>query len=227
MMDGQTIDKDLFIPFQHCLMPEEVQEILSSSNIVTHQNKELIFRQNTRTSHIMFVRSGLVKVFKERKNRRSSILKIATPGEYLGLLSIYGNQMQQFSASAVQSCDIGYIDINTFNRIIKKNGEFAMHLIHTLSQDGLFILEKLLGQSYKQLPGRIADVILYFSDTIYKSEEFDFPFTRRELAEIAGTTKESFIRTLAEFKHDKIIGLTGTHVKINSMKIIHTLSELG
>jgi CRP-like cAMP-binding protein len=84
-----------------------------------------------------------------------------------------------------------------------------------------------MSQSHKQLPGRIADVILYFSGVIYKSEEFDFPFTRRELAELAGTTKESFIRTLAEFKNDKIIDLEGSRVKINSLRIINTLSELG
>ena len=84
-----------------------------------------------------------------------------------------------------------------------------------------------MSQSHKQLPGRIADVILYFSEIIFKSHVFEFPFTRRELAELAGTTKESFIRTLAEFKNDKIIELEGSKVTINSMKIIKTLSDLG
>jgi CRP-like cAMP-binding protein len=93
--------------------------------------------------------------------------------------------------------------------------------------DGLFIFDRLMSQSHKQLPGRIADVILYFSEIIYNNNEFEFPLTRRELAELAGTTKESFIRTLAEFKNDKIIDLDGSRVKINSLKIVRTLSELG
>jgi CRP-like cAMP-binding protein len=175
----------------------------------------------------MFIQTGLVKVFKEGRNRRSFILKIAKPGEYLGLLSVFGSETHQFSASAIQACEINYVDIQTFNRIFKKNGEFALDLFRTLSEDGLFIFEKLLGQSHKQLPGRVADVILYFADVIYGMEEFSFPLTRRELAELAGTTKESFIRTLAEFKNDKIIRLDGSRVSINSMKIIRTLSELG
>lgn len=81
--------------------------------------------------------------------------------------------------------------------------------------------------SHKQLPGRIADVLLYFSEVIYGSEKFTFPFTRRELAELAGTTKESFIRTITEFKNDKIINLDGATVDIVAMKIVRTLSELG
>jgi len=175
----------------------------------------------------MFVKSGLVKVFKESRSHRKSLLSIATQGEYLGLVSVFGNKIHQYSAAAINICDIGYIDINCFNGILKRNGEFAMSLIHIISEEGLFIMEKLLGQTHKQLPGRIADVILYFSDIIYKSHIFEFPLTRRELAEMAGTTKESFIRTLAEFKHDKIIDLEGRKVSINSMKIVRTLSDLG
>jgi CRP-like cAMP-binding protein len=84
-----------------------------------------------------------------------------------------------------------------------------------------------MNQTHKQLPGRIADVLLYFSEVIYESDTFDFPLTRRELAELAGTTKESFIRTLTEFKNDKIIKLDGSHVEIISNDIVKTLCELG
>jgi CRP-like cAMP-binding protein len=56
---------------------------------------------------------------------------------------------------------------------------------------------------------------------------FTFPLTRRELAELAGTTKESFIRTLSEYKNDRIINLDGSRVEIVSMDIVRTLSELG
>ena len=62
---------------------------------------------------------------------------------------------------------------------------------------------------------------------IYKDLKFSFPLTRRELAELSGTTKESFIRTLTEFKNDKIIELNGSEVEIKSLKIVKTLSELG
>jgi len=227
MIEELSIENDLIVPFQQCLTAGELGEIRLNSNSVTHRNHEMIFRQDTRTSHVMFVRSGLVKVFKERKGGRISLLKIATKGEYIGLLSTYGSKVHQYCAASVQECEIAYIDVNSFNEILTKNGEFTMHVIQALSAEGLFLLEKLLGQSHKQLPGRIADVILYFSDVIFKSQEFDFPLTRRELADMAGTTKESFIRTLAEFKHDKIIELEGRKVNINSMKIIRTLSDLG
>jgi CRP/FNR family transcriptional regulator len=227
MERSSSIDKDQVVPYGSLLSDNEISEIIENSNVVKFNKKEIIFRQNTRTSHIMFIQSGMVKIFKEGRNGKFIILKVAVPGEFLGLLSIYGGDTHQYSASAVHETEICYIDINVFNRTLFSNGEFAARIIYNISRGGLFIFERLMSQSHKQLPGRIADVILYFSSIIYKSEEFEFPFTRRELAELAGTTKESFIRTLAEFKNDKIIDLDGSHVKINSLKIINTLSALG
>lgn len=217
----------LGIPQEKSLSPAEIEELRSNTNVVAFHKKEVIFRQNTPASHILFVKSGLVKIFKEGRNKRNFILKIASKGEFIGLMSVFGNSTNQFSAAAIESAEIGYVAIQSFNDLIKKNGDFANGVIRSLSEEGLFIFERLIGQSHKQLPGRIADVILYFSDTIFKKEEFEFPFTRRELAELAGTTKESFIRTLSEFKNDKIITLDGSKVSIKSMKIIRTLSELG
>jgi CRP-like cAMP-binding protein len=218
---------DCISPFRNYLKEDEIEEILKYSNIVKYNKREVIFRQNTRTSHIMFVKSGLVKIFKEGRNNKYIILKIAVPFDFLGLMSIYGSDTHQYSASAIHESEICFIDKDTFNKILRTNGEFTLYIINLISNDGLFIFNRLMSQSHKQLPGRIADVILYFSEVLFKSNEFEFPFTRRELAELAGTTKESFIRTLAEFKHDKIINLEGAKVTINSMNIIKTLSQLG
>lgn len=223
----QIIDQDSIIPYGNVLCQEEIDDVLNNSNVVNFNKKEIIFRQNTRTSHIMFIKSGLVKIFKEGRNSKYIILKVALKNDFLGLLSIYGGDTHHYSASAIQPSEICFVDINVFNKLLRRNGDFASKIIHQIANDGLFIFDRLMSQSHKQLPGRIADVILYFSQAIFKNDEFEFPFTRRELAELAGTTKESFIRTLAEFKHDKIIELDGSRVKINSFKIVKTLSELG
>lgn len=227
MENTKHIDNLCSIYQEQYLTEDELDEMRNNSNIVTYEKPEVILRQNTRTSHIAIIKSGLVKIYKEGQNKRSFIIKVARPGEYIGLTSVYGSNLHQYSASAIQSCEICYIDFYTFDRIVNRNREFAMGLVRLMSEENIFIMERLMGQIHKQLPGRIADVILYFSETIYNNTVFNFPLSRKELAELAGTTKESFIRTLAEFKHDKIINLDGSKVIINSMKIIHTLSKLG
>jgi CRP/FNR family transcriptional regulator, polysaccharide utilization system transcription regulator len=222
-----TETSGFFVPFMNLLTPEQVEQISRSSNVVRYKTKDVIFLQNTRTSHIMFIKSGLVKVYKEGRNGKILILRIETPNNFLGLMSVFGHDIHQFSAAAIDDTEIYFTDITVFKTLIKENGIFTMRLMNVLSIEGLFLFDRLMSQSHKQLPGRIADVLLYFAEKIYHSQTFTFPLTRRELAELAGTTKESFIRTLTEFKNDKIIDLDGSLVEIKSIKIIKTLSELG
>jgi len=220
-------NEEMVLPYSEILTESERAQLAEFSNVVRYDKKDVIFLQNTRTSHMMFLKSGLVKIYKTARNRKAIILKLVTPGNYLGLMSVFGSDIHQYSGSVVEPAEIYYIDINAFRNVLMQNGKYSLKVISKLSTDGLYIFDRLMAQSHKQLPGRIADVILYFSEVIYKNTTFTFPLTRRELAELAGTTKESFIRTLTEFKNDKIIHLDGSHVEIVSMKIIKTLSELG
>jgi CRP-like cAMP-binding protein len=201
--------------------------LIKNSNRVSFEKREVLFKQNMRTSHVMFLQSGLVKVYKEGKNKKKVALKIVTEGNFIGLMSVFGDDIYQYSASAIETSEIIMTDRLAFEDIIKRNGKFALELVHTLGRDGLFIFNKLLVRSHKQLPGRLADILLYFSQDIYKKQTFEFPLTRTELAELTGTTKESFIRTINEFKNDKIINLNGRKVEIVSMDLIRILSELG
>jgi CRP/FNR family transcriptional regulator, polysaccharide utilization system transcription regulator len=213
--------------FGSYLSPDEQELVMANSNLVKYNKNDNIFLYTTRTSHVMYLKSGLVKIFKESRQSKNNILKVEKSNSFIGLMSIFGYETHQYSGTAIEPTEVLFIDIQVFKNLIKQNGQFAQHIIHTIALDGLYVFDKLICQTYKQLPGRVADVILYFSEKIYENETFIFPMSRRELAEFAGTTKESFIRTLTEFKNDKIIELDGSKVTIKSMKIIKTLSELG
>ncbi|MEA2106518.1 MAG: Crp/Fnr family transcriptional regulator [Bacteroidota bacterium] len=218
---------DLFFPNKDIISPNDIDLIKTNCKIVQYQKKDVIFKQDTLTSHIMFVKSGLIKIFKQGKNNKSIILKLVTPGNFLGLISIFGEDTFQYSAAAIEDTEILFIDMNTFHSILVNNGEYTTSLLKNLSKENLHVIDRLIAQYQKQLPGKLADLILYFAEKIYHAEHFDLPLTRNELAELAGTTKESLIRTLTEFKNDKIIELDGKTVKIKSMDIIKTLSRIG
>lgn len=218
---------DTLLPEGDILTDQQAEIIKSNGKVISFQKKDVIFRQGTITSHVMFLESGLVKLFREGRNERSLIIKIAKPGEFIGLVSMYGNETYHYSATAVEDAKVFFIDFKIFNSILSENGNYAIYLLKEIANDNLGIFDRIISQYHKQLPGKIADIILYFSTHIYNSETFEFPITRNELAELAGTTKESFIRTLAEFKNDKIIEIQGKLIKINSIDIIKTLSRLG
>lgn len=221
-----AIDNPLLF-FEQLLSADEMSLLISSSNRVDYTRKDIIIKQNTRVSHIPFILNGLVKVTREMRRGKTIILRIEKPQTFLGITSVYGGETYEYSAVAIEPSSILFIDSQALKKIIEGNGVFAFELIQRLSQRSLFNTSRLTSLLYKQLPGRVADIILYFSEDIFESQTFHFPLTRQELAELAGTTKESFIRTLSEFKNDKIIEMEKNQLTISSMNIIKTLSRLG
>lgn len=215
------------IPGFSMLTKEQNQLIQSASYIVSYGAGEVLFRQDTPVSHIMYVQSGLIKIFRESGNDRSIIFDLATSGSFISLLTVFGKDLYQYNANAVEHSRVLLTEISVLRKLILENGEFASLLLKQTSQEGLNIATKLMNQFQKQLPGRVAEMLLFFSENIYRSKKFSLPLSRRELAEFTGTTKESMIRTLAEFRHDKIITLDGKKVEIISPDIIHTLCRLG
>jgi len=222
----KNVFKTLF-PENGILSEQEIYAIKSNSQIITHNKKDILFKQDNLTSHIIFLKSGLVKLTKEIRNNRSLILKISTPGQFIGIISQFGSGANEYTATAIDDCEVYYIDVNVFNSILESNGKYAMYIINIVCNENINIFNRIILQNQKQLPGKLADIILYFSEEIYHSESFEFPLTRTELAELASTTKESFIRTLTEFKNDKIIRIENKSIEITSFEILKTLSRIG
>lgn len=225
-----AIQEDVFLtlfPSQDILSVDEIKTIKESSHLRSLSKKDSLFEERDSAKHLVFLKSGLVKLSKELKNNRSIILKISTPGEFIGIMSQFGEKNYEYSATAIVDSEAYYIDIDVFNSILENNGKYAVYLMNIICTENLYIFNRIILQNHKQLPGKLADIILYFSETIYNSNSFVLPLTRTELAELAGTTKESFIRTLTEFKNDKIIQIDNKSITIVSHEILKTLSRIG
>ncbi len=231
MNQGRNILKGISLiqqlPFQHLLTEIQRQNIVDSSYLAEFLKKEIILKQGEEVKNVPFIVSGLVKISREMRKGKNIILRIAQPGFFLGLSSVFTNDSYNFTVSTIEHSIIGYIDIDVFKEIVEMNGLFGYEIVKQLGQENIFNINRLSSLLYKQLPGRVADIILYFSQEIYGSNTFNIPLTRQELAELAGTTKESLIRTLSEFNHDKIINMNRNSFSIISMNIINTLSRLG
>ena len=68
---------------------------------------------------------------------------------------------------------------------------------------------------------------LYFSRIIYESLEFEIPFTRQELADLIGISRESATRILLKLKDDGILSLEDRIVKIKDIDILQQISRNG
>ncbi len=215
------------LPVNQLLTAEQQAIIMNSINIVNYNRKDIIVKQFSASSHVYYIIKGIIKVSSEQRKGKNLVMKIDTTGSFVGLISLLGGDSYDFTVTAVENCTLAQIPVTTLKSVMLQNAQFALEISQLISRHGLFLINRLAGLLYKQLPGRVADLILYFADDIFCNNEFEFPVNRTELAELCGTTKESLIRTLSEFNHDRIIELERNRIRIISYDILKTLSRFG
>jgi len=205
----------------------ELDQINFNSRESEIKKGEIILHEGSLTSHIIYLKSGLAKEFLKPTPDKEQILSIVKQHAYLGLPSLFGDRINHYSYSALEDVSVCYIDINTFKKLIKQNGNFAYEILTSVSRDSLNNFHRFVNQSQKKIYGRVADAILYFARIVYESNEFTLPFSRKEFADLIGVSRESATRVLVKFRDEKIIDIRGRTLTIRKRELLEQISRKG
>ena len=191
-------------PFKH-LSEEELSYINNHRYEAKFKAGETIFKQGSPTSHIVSFSYGLAKMYIEVPNRRDVIISIVQPTTLIGGPGIYIDGRHKYSLSALKDSLVCFFDVNAFKKTVSNNSKFAELMIRDISMKDIRLMQRLVNVSVKQSHGRIAEILLHLSDTIFKSDKFDILLSRQEIADMTGMSKEGAIRILKEFQQEKLI----------------------
>jgi CRP/FNR family transcriptional regulator len=209
-------------------LTESQKEMIDVNMVSLHYKKgENICKQGSFASHIIFLKSGLAKVYLEG-NPKNLILKIAPPNSLIGLPSIYeGNNTFLYSASTYIDSEVELIDIELFKTLIKENSQFAFRIINTLNENTVQTYGRFYCLTNKQMHGRLADILLCLSERIFRQDAFNLPLTRSDLAELTGMSTESVVRVMKDFKDDGLIRTDGKVIELLNLEMLLKISNVG
>ncbi len=188
---------------------------------------ESIIKEGTMIKDFVYLKSGLVKQFRSDSYGKEQIISISKPFDYVSLLSVFSNDQYNYSVSALEdsvTCNIKMEDIKS---IASDNGNLALNLLKKMSKVADKIILDSLAIRTKHLRGRVAFLLIYFSQDVYFSSEFDLPLSRKEMAEYVGMTTENVIRSLSEFRRDGILKIYGKTIHIVNMDTLKSIAEFG
>ena len=209
------------------LRDEDLKLIEASRYEVLYHAGETIFKQGTSFTHTVCILEGLVKVYLETRKRKNFILSLLGPGEMLGSPGMFTDNMHHFTVVAVEDTLACHVERQAIEEIIRLNSQFAIEMQKKSNLRDIRHYRKFRTLAQKQMPGRVAEVILYLNNTIYKSNPFTLTITRQDIADLASITKEGTIRILKDFKDAGLISIHGNEVKILNEKALFSISENG
>jgi len=204
----------------------ELDVLGNNSSQVQFGPGEIIIKQEAPTSSVAYVKSGLVKIH-IKGPIREKILNIVKAPAYLCLHSTFGDNVNHFSATAIEKTTVCFIDSITFRNFIHENGDFAYQIIQDMGKGELRNFHNLINNAQKQNMGRVADALLFFAKEIYGSNSFTLPVSRQELADLTGITRESASRILGNFYKENILNMVGRKITILNAHLLKQISVNG
>lgn len=230
MLNGKVLNKCIdceckSMPFMK-LSVDELIHINKNRVDVSFKKGEAIFKQGVLAGHIAFIKSGLVKVYREHGDSEL-ILSLESKGKMIGLQAIFSQNIYPYSVAAYDDVTACLLDINSVRELIGKNAKFGEQILNIINEESLFSYNRMACLTLKQLNGRFADLLLCLSLRIYKRKVFNIPLSKKDMASITNMSQESMSRVLKDFTKDKIIDLKGNKISILNFEKIRHLSVVG
>ncbi len=188
---------------------------------------EVLRKEGQKVQSFMYLRKGLVKIYRTDKFGKDHILGISRPGEFINLLSVFSGNVYNYSVAALEETHVCEIRLTAIKSVVKTNHYFAMRLLNKISKISEEVINIQFELNQKQVRGRVAYILLMLADRIFQKHEFKMPITRREVGEMISMTTENTIRTLSEFRKDGIIEIIGKSIKIIDYPRLVNVSKNG
>jgi len=209
------------------LSDEEISQVCDNKEEQSYRKGEIIHHEGENISYFKYLKSGLVKLYRRTLSGEEQVITITRPFEFVSNLSIFSDEKYKYSVAAVEDSVVCAIKLDFIKRLFIENGRFAMGLMTQISKINDKIISQTLDIRQKNLVGRVAYVMLYFANDIYKSRIFDLPVSRKEIADYIGMSTANVIRTLSDFKKDGIIKVFGKTIEIVDITKLEVLSKRG
>jgi len=204
-----------------CLSNNELEVLSQGKRNMTFKRGQVIFSEGNQPHGVYCIHSGKVKIHKMGDEGKEQIVRLAKTSNIIGYRSVLNSNSYFASATAIEDTEVCFVSKLTIVNLIKTNSNFSFSLLDLLSDDLKRAEEKITHMAQKHVRERIAEAILLLHEAYGLKEDtqtIDSNLTRKEIANIAGTTTETSIRILSEFQKDNIIELTGKEIKILDIK---------
>jgi CRP/FNR family transcriptional regulator len=193
----------------------------------TFKPGEIMLKQGSPTSNALFIATGMAKTYIEGLNGKNFIISIALPGRLILGPGAYVDSRHTYTVAAITTVQACFINFEVFKQIVRVNGAFAEGLLEDISAKSLRSLTNMVSLSQKKMHGRLADALLYFSDVVFKNDEYEMILSRQELGEMTNMAKECVVRILKDFENSGVIYSDSSKIKIIDREKLVQISVKG
>ena len=204
---------------------DAIKEMTRDRNTNLYKKKQVVYSEGNHPSKLYYILKGKVRTFKTHGDGKELVLDLYTTGDFLGHTALLQGTTYKETAEAIEESELAIIPKEEFDTLINNNKEVAHKFIRLLAKNLQDRETQLLGMAYNSLRKKVAEALMTLQKK-YKNvngEAVTIDISRENLASLAGTATESLIRTLSDFKSEKLIDINAGKITILNEKKLENL----
>ena len=202
-----------------------ITSITEHRNINKYKKKQIIYSEGNHPNRLYFILKGKVKTYKSNDDGKELVTELYSTNEFLGHIALLEGSAYRETAEAMEETELAVIPKEDFEELINNNPEVVKKFIQLLAKNIAEKEDQLVNMAYNSLRKKVAEALVLLQKKYHKQKDENFliDISRESLASIAGTAKESLIRTLSDFRSEKLIDIQNNGIKILNEKKLANL----
>jgi CheY-like chemotaxis protein len=194
-------------------------------DIGNYNKKQMLYQEGKRPRYLYYLTAGKVKAFKSHPDGKEYITDLFSSGDLIGYSALIEDRIYDDSATILEDAEIMLIPKEDFLQMVYSDINIATKLIRIITQNVREKEERLMNLAYSSLRKRVAKALVDIYgkfDLGGNNRPIEIP--REDIAQYVGTATESLIRTLSDFKSEKLIEIKeGKILIVNPDKLANLL----
>lgn len=190
----------------------------------TYAKKQILYQEEKRPKFLYYLVKGKVKGFKTNEDGKDYITDVFSGGDFIGYRALIEERNYDDSAMVLEDAEIMQIPKEDFLQMIYNDINVAVKFIRIITQNVKEKEDRLLNLAYSSLRKRIAKALVDLRSKFNTGAENNaIEFSRDDIAHYVGTATESLIRTLSDFKTEKLIEIKDGKIRITQIDKLKNL----
>ena len=201
-----------------------IQKLSEDYESENYDKKQTLYTEGRRPRYLYFLLKGKVKCAKVNEDGKEYITNLYSNGDFIGYTALIEDKSYDDTATILEESEILHISKDDFLQMIYNDISIASKFIHIITQNVKEKEDRLLNLAYSSLRKRIAkalvDIVAKFN---LKEQTNPIEISRDDIAQYVGTATESLIRTLSDFKAEKLIEIKTGKIIVNNVEKLKNL----
>ena len=198
---------------------------LNNYETIELSKKQQLYQEGRRPKYVYYLTRGKVKGYRIHEDGKEYITNLYAAGDYIGYLPLLENTAYEDSTVVLEDAELAQIPKDEFLNALYKDIRIATKFIRLIAQNVQEKEERLLQLAYGSLRKRVAKALIdihkkYAGET---AAAVTLDISREDIAQYVGTATESLIRTLSDFKSEKLVDIKDGKIRIADLQKLENL----